>query len=100
MEVRIELRNKRNDIFDRLIEIRKAQADLEAQIGALDQVIAIYEPNYVPARALIGHKAPTNVRKHLRRLRSTCSWAASSRPIQFLKSCGKQPHPFRPLNVP
>jgi hypothetical protein len=57
MEVRIELRNKRNEIFDRLIEIRKAQADLEAQIGALDQVIAIYEPNYVPARALIGHKA-------------------------------------------
>lgn len=34
MEVRIELMNKRNEIFGRLIEIRKAQADLEAQISA------------------------------------------------------------------
>jgi hypothetical protein len=41
MDVTVELKRKRGEILDRLVEIREAQANLEAQMEALDQVIAI-----------------------------------------------------------
>lgn len=62
MDVTAELKRKRHEIFDKLVEIRETQAKLEAQIGALDQVIAIYEPSYGTADALAGHK--TRKKRH------------------------------------
>jgi hypothetical protein len=57
MEVTAELKRKRGEILDSLVEIRETQARLEAQMGALDQVISIYDPDYQPARALMAQKA-------------------------------------------
>ena len=56
MDVTVELKRKKFEILDTLVEIRKAQANLEAQMSALDQVIAIYEPGYVPAGSVTGPK--------------------------------------------
>jgi hypothetical protein len=56
MDVTVELKRKRGEIFDRLVEVRETQASLEAQMIALDQVIAIYEPSYAPAGSVTGTK--------------------------------------------
>lgn len=62
MDVTAELKRKRHEIFDKLVEIRETQAKLEAQMGALDQVIAIDEPSYGPAGALARHQ--TRKKRH------------------------------------
>ncbi len=56
MDITEELKRKRGEIFDRLVEIREAQANLETQMGALDQVIAIYEPGYMPVGSMTSSK--------------------------------------------
>jgi hypothetical protein len=56
MDVTVELKRKRGEILDRLVEIREMQASLETQMRAVDQVIAIYEPDYEPASAVARHK--------------------------------------------
>ena len=39
-----------------MVELRETLTILEAQMGALDQVIAIYDPEYEPAGAAKAHK--------------------------------------------
>lgn len=56
MDVTAELKRKRSEILDRLVELRAMLTNLEAQIGALDQVIAIYEPHYEPIDPVAGQK--------------------------------------------
>jgi len=56
MDVTVELKRKRGEVLDRMVELRETLTNLEAQMGALDQVIAIYEPEYEPAGAEKGHK--------------------------------------------
>ena len=48
---------EKGKIFDSLTEVRETQTGLEAQRGASDQVIAIYEPDYEPGSAIAGHKS-------------------------------------------
>lgn len=57
MDVTVELKRKRGEILDGLVKLRATLTNLEAQIGALDQVIAIYEPDYEPTGAVAGQKA-------------------------------------------
>ena len=92
MDVTVELKRRRGEILDRLVEIREAQANLEAQMGALDQVIAIYEPGYVPAGSMTGSKIRKKHQKSPDISKSTRCCAASSQPMQSLRSCGKPQH--------
>ncbi|GLR46254.1 hypothetical protein GCM10007880_67720 [Mesorhizobium amorphae] len=51
MDVTDELKRKRAELSELLQEISRQQAEVHGQIGALDRVIAIYEPGYAPAGA-------------------------------------------------
>ena len=65
MDITGELKRKRGEILDKLVEIRETQANLEAQMAALDQVITIYEPEYEPTGAVTGHKTRRKRQKAL-----------------------------------
>ncbi len=51
MNLADELKRKRAELKERLQELTREQVEVQAQIGALDRVIGIYDPGYAPSDA-------------------------------------------------
>lgn len=51
MRIADELKTKRAEFSERLQALSLEQVEIQRQMMALDQVIGIYDPEYVPATA-------------------------------------------------
>lgn len=51
MGIADELKTKRAEFSERLLALSREQVEVQLQMTALDQVIGIYDPEYVPATA-------------------------------------------------